>query len=657
MSAKSKKKEFVKAKPNNVLQKKSNTSGTFDFWKRNWKPSLVIFLLSFVLYGMCLNYEYVLDDRIVLSENNFVKKGFDGIYDIFSTESFTGYLGEQKDLVAGSRYRPLSIASFAVEHEFFKENRIISHFLNILFYALTGLVLFRVLSLFLKENETTNNFLSIPFLSSALFILHPLHTEVVANIKGRDEIFAVLFSFIAIRFSYKQIKSDNIIWAVFAGLFFLLGLLGKENAIMLVPLIPFTFWFFEKTELKKLIYLSIPYVLAVFIFLVMRTKAIGFFFSAGKEITEIMNNPFYGVTFADKSATIFYTLGLYLKLLFFPHPLTYDYYPYHIPIIHWTDIRALLPLFIYISLIALAIWGFRKKSMYSWTIIFYLTTLFITSNFVFPVGTFMNERFLYMPSIAFCVLLAWLTLYKLPQISGNVGKKAGFAVLIVFASGFAIKSLIRIPEWKNQEVLDFAALKVSKNSARANSFCGYFYYFKAVGEKDPVKQKALYQKALPLVNRALEIYPKYSDAVTAKAGVVSGFYQQDGKLDILLEAFKELLSHRQVDFIYQYMEYLNVKLTNVGERSQLATFYHEAGYEMFAKRNKDYEAAIKYLELGRKSDFSNVQLIRDLTVTYFESGDYKKCRTLAEEGLKINPTDSICRNYLIKVNPDIKMSN
>ncbi|MFN8295140.1 MAG: glycosyltransferase family 39 protein [Chitinophagales bacterium] len=657
MATKSKKKELVKAKPNNVPQKKSNTTGTFDFWKRNWKPALVIFLLSFVLYGMCLNYEYVLDDRIVLSENNFVKKGFDGIYDIFSTESFTGYLGEQKDLVAGSRYRPLSIASFAIEHELFQENRTISHFLNILFYALTGLILFRVLSLFLNEDKKINTFLSVPFLTAALFILHPLHTEVVANIKGRDEIFAVLFSFIAIWFSFRQVKSGSIIWAVFAGIFFLLGLLGKENSIMLVPLIPFTFWFFEKTEFKKIVQLTIPYIIAVFIFLVMRTKAIGFFFSAGKEITEIMNNPFYGVSFADKSATIFYTLGLYMKLLFFPHPLTYDYYPYHIPIIHWTDVRALLPLFIYIFLIALAILGLRKKSLYSWSIIFYLTTLFITSNFVFPVGTFMNERFLYMPSIAFCLILAWLTTYKLPQILGEAGRKIGFAVLLVFAGGFTIKTLTRVPEWKNQEILDFAALKVSKNSARANSFCGYFYYFKAVGEKDPAKQKELYEKALPLVNRALEIYPKYSDAVTAKAGVVSGFYQQDGKLDKLLDAFKELLSHRQVDFIYQYMEYLNVKLTNAGERNQLIKFYHETGYEMFAIKDKDFEAAIKYLELGRKSDLSNVQLIQDLTVTYFEKGDFKKCRSMAEEGLKINPSDSICRNYLIKVNPDIKMSN
>lgn len=295
--------------------------------------------------------------------------------------------------------------------------------------------------------------------------------------------------------------------------------------------------------------------------------------------------------------------------------------------------------------------------MYSWSIIFYLTTLFITSNFVFPVGTFMNERFLYMPSIAFCLILAWLTTYKLPQISGEAGRKIGFAVLLVFAVGFAIKTLTRVPEWKNQEVLDFAALKVSKNSARANSFAGYFYYLKAVGEKDPVKQKELYEKALPLVNRALEIYPKYSDAVTAKAGVVSGFYQQDGKLDKLLDAFKELLTHRQVDFIYQYMEYLNVKLTNAGDRNQLAKFYHETGYELFALKNKDFEAAIKYLELGRKSDLSNVQLIQDLTVTYFEMGDFKKCRAMAEEGLKINPSDSTCRNYLIKINPDIKMSN
>ena len=59
---------------------------------------------------MSITYDFVLDDQIVITSNDFTKKGVKGIADIFANDSFTGYFGEQKDLVAGSRYRPLSIA-------------------------------------------------------------------------------------------------------------------------------------------------------------------------------------------------------------------------------------------------------------------------------------------------------------------------------------------------------------------------------------------------------------------------------------------------------------------------------------------------------------------------------------------------------------------
>ncbi len=158
MVAKTKKEKFSSVDKSTKTKPKSvEISNIFEFWKIQRFPALIIVVLSFVLYGSSIGYGYILDDKIVLSENNFVKNGFDGLSDIFGKESFTGYLGEQKDLVAGSRYRPLSIASFAIEFAFFKESPRISHFMNVLFYALTGLVLFRVLSLFFTYDQSREN--------------------------------------------------------------------------------------------------------------------------------------------------------------------------------------------------------------------------------------------------------------------------------------------------------------------------------------------------------------------------------------------------------------------------------------------------------------------------------------------------------------------
>ena len=103
----------------------------------------IFFLLSIGLYFESLKFGYVLDDIMVDSENSFVQKGFGGIWDILSKESFTGYFGEQKDLVTGARYRPLSIVSFAIEFAIYGNTPKYSHLINILLYALIGCALYR----------------------------------------------------------------------------------------------------------------------------------------------------------------------------------------------------------------------------------------------------------------------------------------------------------------------------------------------------------------------------------------------------------------------------------------------------------------------------------------------------------------------------------
>ena len=76
-----------------------------------------------------------------------------------------------------------------------------------------------------------------------------------------------------------------------------------------------------------------------------------------------MNNPFLDADVNEKNATIFYTWGIYLKLLLFPHPLTYDYYPKHIPIIDFSDFRAILSFLLYAMMGIIALLGLKKSHM------------------------------------------------------------------------------------------------------------------------------------------------------------------------------------------------------------------------------------------------------------------------------------------------------
>ena len=327
-------------KKNPVKSKSKPTSYTTldftpGFWGKRWKEALIIPLLAFALYWMCLPYGYVLDDQIVITDNKFTQKGVDGIWEILSTESFTGYFGGQKDLVAGARYRPLSIVTFAVEQTVFGDNTFIRHFINILLYGLCGLLIFRIFSILLPEKQNTPWLLSIPFLAVVLYILHPVHSEVVANIKGRDEIMTTIGAMGALYFALRFLPTRNQWYLAASGIAMFLGLMSKENAITFLAVIPLTMYFFTKASTRDYLLALVPSLIATIVYMVIRTNIIGYVLNSGKAITDLMNDPFLEMNGMEKLATIIYTLGEYLRLLIFPHPLTHDYYPYHIPIMNF----------------------------------------------------------------------------------------------------------------------------------------------------------------------------------------------------------------------------------------------------------------------------------------------------------------------------------
>jgi len=336
------KKTIKKQLPTSAPIKKKPNLPTESFWKKNWLAALILFSIAVALYAYSTTFEYVLDDQIVLTNNEYTKKGINGIKDILTTESMSGRFGGQQDLIVGARYRPLSIVSFALEHQFFGLNTFVSHLINVLLYGLLGILLFRVLGACFPTKEKW--FWSLPFLASLLFVVHPVHTEVVANVKGRDEIMTLIGALGAMYYAIRYVETNKFIHLLLSGLVFFLALLAKENALTFLAVIPLTLYFFKEASFKQLGAVFAPLLIAAIAYLVIRYQVIGYFLSPnGKEITDIMNNPFYGLGVAEKFATVFYTLGLYLKLLFFPHPLTHDYYPFQIPIISWGDLRAIIP--------------------------------------------------------------------------------------------------------------------------------------------------------------------------------------------------------------------------------------------------------------------------------------------------------------------------
>ncbi|MFK8101584.1 MAG: tetratricopeptide repeat protein [Saprospiraceae bacterium] len=483
----------------------------------------VIFLLGFVLYGNTLSHSYTQDDAIVIYDNMFTTQGIAGIPGILKYDTFYGFFKEKgKDnLVSGGRYRPLSLVMFAVEYSIFGESPAIGHFMNILMYGLTGIILYLVLLQLLVPETNRIYAFSVALLTTLIFMAHPIHTEVVANIKGRDEILTLLCSLGAVYFSLRAFFEKNLRFNFLAGILFFLGLMSKENAITFLAVVPLAYYIFTKADRETVIEQMVPFIGATVLFLGIRTLILGFSF--GDPPMELMNNPFVKIVGneyvlcspLEKFATIIFTLGKYIQLLIVPHPLTHDYYPRHIELMSFGDWQVILSLLLYIGLAIYAVKGLKRKDPLAFGIIVYLATLSIVSNIVFPVGTNMAERFAFMPSVGFSFCSAIL-LYRLGLRLKGLKQFGRFdqlnlvwGITAILLIAFSVKTVGRNAAWKDNFTLFMTDIETSKNSAKLRNAVGGELATQSVEVTDQAQKTKMLRDAIGHLEEALKIHPTY----------------------------------------------------------------------------------------------------------------------------------------------------
>ena len=185
-----------------------------------------LFLVAVVimLYGQSINFQFTLDDDLFYLKHKSVQQGIGGVADIFSKGSlnqFDGTTGVQP-------YRPVTLTVFAVQKTLFDNSPSAAHFINIFLYIVVVLVVFELL-----RKLFSGFHISAIALMALLFVVHPIHTEVVSSVKSLDELLAGLFCFLAwLRFCPKEgASSINTRSVLLGSLFFFFALLSKESAI------------------------------------------------------------------------------------------------------------------------------------------------------------------------------------------------------------------------------------------------------------------------------------------------------------------------------------------------------------------------------------------------------------------------------------------
>ncbi len=612
---------------------------------------IFVFALPLLLYLNTVPNDYTLDDSIVITENMYVQKGIKGIKEIFSNDTFTGFFKKKKDLVQGGRYRPLSVASFAIEKSMWGNTPALSHFVNVLLYGLLCLLVYQTLLQIILYFDFREYAIPVAFLSTILFAVHPVHTEVVANIKGRDELLAVLFGLLTILILLRYIGNGKIQYAVLSGIYLFLGLLSKENALIFLAIAILIFVLKFNTSVKLRYSLSLL-ILCGFagLYFMIRLKVVGSF--GGDEVNELMNNPFLHAAEDQKVPTILYTLIVYLKLLVYPHPLTYDYYPYHIELQSWSNPLVILSLALYVLFLIVPFYYFKRNRIIAFGTALFLIALLPVSNLLVNIGAFMNERFLFLPSVGFALVAGYVLSVLVNRDTKQ--KKAtlielGFLLVILLFSGMTIE---RNRDWKNNFTLFTHDVKISKNSAKGNCTAGGALLERGQKEQDKKTKQEYLERSIKYLNTAIEIYPDYIDALLLLG---NAHYNYNRDYNKVFDSYKKIFLHApQYDLAYSN---LNIMLASEKKPGPRKTGYHlilkyrpdnfDANYQLgctYGKMMNRFDSAQMYLSKAVQIQPENKVANRDMGVACALTGDYKKSLPYFEKVLEMDPSDPA--NYI-----------
>jgi len=609
---------------------------------------LLVAGLGMLLYLNTLGHQYALDDFSVLKENFLVKRGFAGLGDIMKTSYRFGYWNEQ-----GTLYRPLSLVMFALEWEFFPDTPRAYHFFNLFFYGLLGFVMFKVLRNLMRDYT-----ILLPLIISLLFIAHPIHTEVVANIKSRDEIMSLLFVFTALGLLLRYIESNKI-WQLAAavGVYFL-AFLAKESALTFLAVFPAALFMFRKISLHKIMISTAVMGVAAAAYIGMRAAILGSV--KGVEKVSVLQNSLEAAPdLLSRTATAFVILGKYVLLLLFPHPMACDYSFNQIPNTTFGDFQAFLPLLFFLGIGIYAVWKFRNRNLISFGILVFLATISLYSNLIITIGTQMGDRLLFVPSLGFAIVVAVLLVkaFKInlqPEseeidLMQTVTQHKGILALLgVVLLAYSYKTFDRNKAWENDYTLYSTDVLSSPNSARMNYYYGLaLVQHKAVKTDDPAQKNAFLDQGIAAFEKAIEIYPNYG---TAWDQIGLAHYRKDNYPKAVEFYNKALqldptmsITYSNLGTIYfksqQYENALGVYQKAVQYNPRYADGYMNLGstYGMLGRPQEAVAAFRKALEF----EPNNAVVHRNLAITFSNMGDVRNAQFHAQQAKKLDPNIKI----------------
>ncbi len=429
------------------------------------RPLLLILILTIVVYAMSLCNGFVWDDGLLILHNPEIKR-LDGLRSAFAAEFFFN----KGEFASITYYRPLITVTNVISYALFGVKPFFYHLTNVLIHLLNCILVYLLFA----------RYFALPrlalLLASLVFALHPIHTESICFISGKTDLLATTFFLLATlcytvtlrparpRQSLGRVEksaddgenaetlASRLPWLLLTALCFALGLLAKEVIIVLPAFLLALDYFATRHSLRTYIaHHALRLILSLLPLLIIASAYLWIRFTLIKGITM---PPYPTHDFTTTLLTMASVFIYYIKLTLLPTSMLCDYTNFF-PIVTaiWNPLFLLSTAGI-LALLLINLILFLRKSPYFLALLWFELTLLPVLN-IFPLGIWLAERFLYLPSIGFSLLIGLIV-----QSLFREGRKASLFIefttlvlIILLIVGYAVKTVQRSLVWKSDYAL------------------------------------------------------------------------------------------------------------------------------------------------------------------------------------------------------------
>lgn len=427
----------------------------FALPRRHLWVMLALSAVTLLAYANSFGAGFVMDNRGILLQDPRIREATWQNLDLIVRHTYWWPYGES------GLYRPFTTLTYLFDYAILGhgEQPAGYHWINFLLHAGNVLLVY-ALALRLLRKFWPSVFVA------ALWAVHPVLTESVTNIVGRADLLAGMTLLSGFLMYLKSTETSGARrWAWLAGLMAVttIGVFSKESAVTVLGVIALyeLTWWRERKQGRALLLGAIAILVPLEAMFYQRAAV---FAHLPPTSFPSWDNPLIGAHFWAAKLTALKIMASYLKLLVWPARLSCDYSYAQIPLATGN----LADWLAWMAVAALAV-GVALAYRFNRTLFFVAGLAFVTwlptSNLLFPIGTIMAERFLYLPSmaLAFCVVSVFYA------VGGRVGiARLAPAALCLVTAAFGIRTWARNMDWRDDISLATAAVEASPASYKAH---------------------------------------------------------------------------------------------------------------------------------------------------------------------------------------------